>query len=206
MKKINILLLFLLLSVGTTFATTHIVVNSGNTFAPNALVITVGDVVTFNLAGNHNVVEVSLTTWTANGNTPLPGGFSLPFGGGSQTFNTPGMYYYVCSPHASMGMKGTIRVDNSTGINEYNTNDKIGLKIFPNPVSNILHIDYTLNDITTGNIKITDIAGKLIYSENLISIIGENSISINLSALKPGYYFIVFNQGKETYAEKIVKM
>ncbi len=203
MKKINLLTMILLLSI-SAFATTHIVTNSGTSFTPSALVIIAGDVVTFNIASNHNVVEVSLATWTANGNTPLLGGFSLPLGGGNLTFNTPGMYYYVCSPHASMGMKGTIRVDNSSDINEVNNNDKIGLKVFPNPVNNILHIDFTLNDITAENIKLTDISGKVVYSENLNSVIGENSISIDLSALKPGFYYMVLNRGKETYAEKII--
>jgi hypothetical protein len=115
------------------------------------------------------------------------------------------MYYYVCSPHASMGMKGTIRVDNSAGLNEINSNDKIGLKVFPNPVNNILHIDFTLNDITSGNIQLKDITGKIIYSENLNSVIGENSISIDLSALKPGYYFMILKRGKESFTEKIIK-
>lgn len=205
MKKINLFTMIFLLSI-SAFATTHIVTNSGTTFNPSNLVIATGDVVTFNITSNHDVVEVSLATWNANGNTPLPGGFSLPFGGGSLTFNTPGTYYYVCSPHASMGMKGTIRVDNSSDIKEPNNNDKIGLKVFPNPVNNILHIDYTLSDTKAGNVKLTDITGKVVYSENLNSLIGENSVTIDLSAFEPGFYYMVLNYGKELYDEKIVKI
>lgn len=50
-------------------------------------------------------------TWSVNGNTPLSGGFTRPFGGGLLTPSTGltvGTHYYVCSPHASSGMKGII--------------------------------------------------------------------------------------------------
>jgi plastocyanin len=205
MKKINILIIILLLSV-SAYATTHIVTSSGNTFSPTNIIIIAGDVVTFNIAANHNVVEVSQATWNANGNTPLGGGFSLPFGGGSLTFNTPGMYYYVCSPHASMGMKGTIRVDGSSAINEISGIDKNTLKVYPSPFINILNVDFSLTESIATIIQVLDITGKTVYTENINSNIGENKISIDLSALTPGFYFMVLNRGKESYAERIIKM
>ncbi|MCB2204575.1 T9SS type A sorting domain-containing protein [bacterium] len=99
---------------GSVLATTHTVVNSGFSFSPSSLTINVGDTVVFNLGSAHNVVEVSQATWNANGNTPLSGGFTLPFGGGTLIFSTAGTEYYVCSPHASSGMKGTINVVQTT--------------------------------------------------------------------------------------------
>jgi plastocyanin len=90
---------------------TEIVTNSGFTFVPADVTIDAGDSVQWQLAGIHEVVEVTQQTWNANGNTPKPGGFSTPFGGGTVKFDTPGTYFYVCSPHASLGMKGTITVN-----------------------------------------------------------------------------------------------
>ena len=87
----------------------HTVMNMGFSFSPSLLTINAGDTVRFNLDSNHNAVEVSQTTWNANGNTPN-GGFSVGFGGGDVVFNTPGTFYYVCQPHASGGMKGRIVV------------------------------------------------------------------------------------------------
>ena len=85
--------------------------NANFTFTPGLLTITKGDSVNFNLADSHNVVEVSLATWNANGNELLPG-FSLPFGGGvlhpSQL--SVGTHYYVCTLHSTIGMKGIIVV------------------------------------------------------------------------------------------------
>jgi plastocyanin len=110
MKKILPFVLSLLLTT-SVFATSHTVVAVGLTFSPANLTITQGDTVVFAIGGSHNVVEVSLATYNANGNTPLVGGFSLPFGGGNLIGLTAGTYYYVCSPHAAAGMKGTIIVN-----------------------------------------------------------------------------------------------
>ncbi len=89
---------------------THTVTNAGFTFSPADITINAGDSVQWQLAGIHDVVEVTQQTWSANGNTPKAGGFSTSFGGGTVKFDTPGTYFYVCEPHASIGMKGKITV------------------------------------------------------------------------------------------------
>ncbi|RPI23044.1 MAG: hypothetical protein EHM61_20725 [Acidobacteria bacterium] len=90
---------------------THTVNDVGFTFNPATVTITAGDSVQWQIASIHNVVEVTEATWNANGNTPKAGGFSTTFGGGTVQFNTPGTYWYVCSPHASAGMKGRVIVN-----------------------------------------------------------------------------------------------
>lgn len=106
---------FLFLSLTFSLqATTHTVTTPGLNFSPASLTISLGDTINFAIGTSHNVVEVDLTTWSSNGNTPLPGGFSLPFGGGLLILQSVGSYYYVCSPHASLGMKGMITVENTS--------------------------------------------------------------------------------------------
>lgn len=92
-------------------AQTHTVTNSGFTFDPADLTITAGDSVKWQIADIHDVIEVTEANWTANLNTKKDGGFETDFGGGTLKFDTPGTYFYVCSPHASMGMKGKITVN-----------------------------------------------------------------------------------------------
>ena len=104
----HIVLLFL--CVHYAGATIHTVTTPGFNFSPSTLNIALGDTVEFSIGTAHNVLEVSQATWNANGNTPLPGGFSLPFGGGTLMLQNSGTYYYVCEPHAGGGMKGTITV------------------------------------------------------------------------------------------------
>ena len=103
-------LVALLLGSESLAQTTHVVNNNGLAFAPSAITIEQGDTIDWQISSNHNVIEVDMSTWSNNMNTPLNGGFSLPFGGGKLAFETPGTFYYVCSPHASAAMKGTITV------------------------------------------------------------------------------------------------
>jgi hypothetical protein len=64
---------------------------------------------------------VSQATWNANGTTPLPGGFSVPFGGGMVLPSQLGIgtHYYVCQAHVSFGMKGKIIVTGSSVQKEF---------------------------------------------------------------------------------------
>ncbi|UKN01842.1 T9SS type A sorting domain-containing protein [Paracrocinitomix mangrovi] len=112
MLKFSFLSLILFISFYSN-ATIVTIINSGFTFSPDAVTITEGDTVQFTIGGAHFVVETNQTTWNANGNTPLGGGFTTPNGGGMvlPSFLTVGTHYYVCSPHASVGMKGTITVE-----------------------------------------------------------------------------------------------
>jgi plastocyanin len=103
-----LLLTFLITSAG--FGAVHTIANAGSTFSPNTISIFAGDTVVFTLATLHNAVEVAQSTWNANGTTALPGGFSVPFGGGTTVLNAIGTHYFVCSNHGAFGMKGIITV------------------------------------------------------------------------------------------------
>lgn len=114
MRLTYILIILLFSLISTAGAVTHTVTTPGFTFSPSTLSISLGDTIVFNIDPMHNVVEVSQSTWNANGNTPLPSGFSLPSGGGTLVLQSVGTYYYVCSPHAGGGMKGSITVSSTT--------------------------------------------------------------------------------------------
>jgi len=84
---------------------------SGMSFSPDEVTINAGDIIEFTTSGSHNAVEVSEADWEAGKKTAKEGGFSVGFGDTKTiTFDSPGTYYYVCQPHASMGMKGKIIV------------------------------------------------------------------------------------------------
>ena len=115
MKLILLSIVFALLTA-ISFSTTITVINSGYTFSPDTITISVGDTVYFDLASAHNATEVSQSTWNNNGNTALSGGFQTNYGGGLvlPAQLAAGTHYYVCQPHASMGMKGVIIVQGCT--------------------------------------------------------------------------------------------
>jgi type IX secretion system substrate protein/VCBS repeat protein len=66
--------------------------------------------------------------------------------------------------------------------------------IFPNPANDIVHI----SGISDFNCTISDISGKVLISSN--------EKSIDISALKPGIYFLRIHSDKNSYSKKIIKL
>jgi plastocyanin len=177
--------LMLVLSTTGAFCTTWIITNSGSTFSPSTITITVGDDVTFNLASIHNAVEVSQATWNANGSTKLTGGFETAFGGGQVLSSQLGVgtHYYVCANHVSSGMKGTIVLQNATGIEENRLSSDFS--IYPNP--SFISVTIKANENRIGSeFYIADLTGKKVASGKL-----DNEITtIDISHLTRGIYMI----------------
>ena len=59
-----------------------------------------------------------------NENTPN-GGFNFPSGEQTFVLDVPGTYFYVCTPHANMGMKGQFIVSINMDVQE-RPNEEIG--------------------------------------------------------------------------------
>jgi plastocyanin len=199
-NKILFPFILLLLWTGNIFAGQYVVTNIGTTFSPANITINPGDTVVFSLALIHNAVEVSQSTYNANGSTSN-GGFSLPLGGGSVVFATSGIFYYVCVPHASMGMKGTITVLGGAGINHVSATPS-SVKCYPNPFINGFNISLPA-DIYAGKIEIIDMAGRTLFERIILP--GIESEWIETTALKPGTYFLKMEAEGKFYSEKLVK-
>ena len=205
MKKLLLFTVFVLLT-GIANSAKVVIVNSGFTFSPAEVSIDLGDTVVFTLGDIHNAVEVSETTWNANGSTPLPG-FSVPFGGGTVTGLAAGIHYYVCTPHAEGGMKGKITVNASSGIQPDKAFDN-HFRLYPNPASNTL----ILESKTSGNdwdqaalstLEIVNILGENIYS--LESYDMNTTHKIDISAIPAGNYFIRIRNDKDIYTRIFIK-
>ncbi len=103
---------------GRAFPASITINTNGMMFSPDSIWVNIGDTVFFNTGGYHNAVQVDSTTWT-NQDTTSNGGFFFP---GNATANqyiiidtninhTNGIIYYVCQPHASMGMTGRLFIN-----------------------------------------------------------------------------------------------
>jgi plastocyanin len=191
MKSTVLFFILLLLFAGKiSLASSHKIVSAGFTFSPATLTINPGDEVQFELEGSHNAVQVSKATWDANGSTSN-GGFGVPFGGGKVVLTTPGTYYYVCSPHASMGMKGVITVSGVTGIQEKSNKKGDLLNVFPNPATDIFNLSFEVPATSMVAIDLLDITGRKVRS--LVSSkfpTGDYTLRFPLEGLIPGRYFI----------------
>ena len=83
------------------------------TFSPADITIDMGDTVTWTdlqAGGGHNVAQ----TDSATGMVHLMGGFRSGDQGDvdtwQYTFNTPGVFYYICEPHIAFDMRGSVTV------------------------------------------------------------------------------------------------
>ena len=202
MKRKYLLSVLLVAASMTAFSKVWKVGNSGNTFSPSAITIKAGDTVRFDIESNHNAVEVSKATWDANGSSILIGGFGTSFGGGDvyPAQLTVGTHYYVCTPHASMGMKGTIIVQSvSTGISDNYVLPEISL--FPNPSEGRFRV--TLNGTFIAgqsHVEVFNLAGKSVFRSEL-----ENAqTDLDLSDQAKGVYLLRLDLGSAIQTRKII--
>ena len=84
---------------------------SGFDFVPSDVTIDVGDTVTWtNLQPTHNVAESDSPASNMWNGTGFRSGNLGDVDTYQQTFATPGVLYFICEPHAGVGMKGSITV------------------------------------------------------------------------------------------------
>ncbi len=162
---------------------------SGFQFDPADLVINAGDTIHFNSGSSHPVLQVSQATWDANGTTPLEGGFSFPGGIGAIVLEEQGTYYYVCTNHVSLGMKGTIEVNALSDINSETTGSHL-YTVYPNPVTgDYFHIAFDEKVPSELTLKLYDVVGKEVYSQTLLP---ESSkvLNIPVSGMQQGIYLL----------------
>lgn len=79
-----------------------------------------------------------------------------------------------------------------------------GLSVYPNPANDYLKID--LNSTTQSNytVTITDINGKIMYTEKLAALLSNNKATINVNALSQGMYFIQFSNNETSAIQKFI--
>jgi plastocyanin len=201
MKKYIVLFLSLFMVVVLNAQQTFIINSSGFSFSPSTVTVNQGDIVRFNVGSAHPVVQVSQSTWNANGTTALPGGFSFPSGTGDYTAGAPGTYYYVCSDHIGLGMKGTIIVNGVNGINDSKLKNEI--KVFPNPSRDFIIFESSSNLIVQ-EIRILDITGKAVRILHEPEFSNEQ-VRINIENLSNGLYFILVKSDEGVVSGKLIK-
>lgn len=78
------------------------------------------------------------------------------------------------------------------------------IKVFPNPTSGQITIEFKNNYIETSNIQVYDLLGKLVSFRNTAQ--GDATIVLELNANLPGIYLLCLEQEGERYYQKIEKI
>ena len=103
------LLLILIWSVNGLHAqTAHLIRGFDFYYAPDTLFMVAGDSVAFETQGIHDMVQTDSASWAIN-QAITNGGFVTNIGVDTTfVIDTAGTYYFVCSPHGFVGMKGVL--------------------------------------------------------------------------------------------------
>jgi len=150
----------------------------------------------------HNYSKLSVSKY--NGSSwQIVGTNDFSLGGSPVDYNslkivssTPYIAYTAYSPIISNLRTYMMKFDISTGLNVY---DDTEVSMFPNPVINILHLDFK-NTTQHSVIEILDLTGKTILHQTL-----QSTNAINISEFASGVYIVkVINDGY-TSVKRFVK-
>lgn len=72
------------------------------------------------------------------------------------------------------------------------------VELYPNPSSNVINLDYTMNIPNIVTLEIHDVVGKKVFTETKVAHSGKNSREINIDNLLNGTYFIVLKSNDFT--------
>lgn len=80
------------------------------------------------------------------------------------------------------------------------------VNVYPNPTTDELNIDVTMDQESMTTLKIMDMSGRVVKQVQSITVIGQNSIKINIAELTAGLYTIqVINNDKLMYVNRVTK-
>jgi plastocyanin len=153
------------------------------------------------VSGSHTTtstnIPVGAATWDAMINVEFPSFEYIPA--------LSGVYNYVCTPHAGMGMDGSFTVLEPEGIADAGqVNDWV---IAPNPFRD----DLTVKQLpgvgaTINTIDVIDYSGRVVYHDESLFSEPATSICLPLEGLTDGAYILVITDRKNNiYRNKILK-
>lgn len=77
--------------------------------------------------------------------------------------------------------------------------------VYPNPATDAVNINLVLNNSENTVVNVLDVTGKVIQTINLGNVDGERNISVDLSEIPTGVYFIELNNSNGRTVKKFVK-
>ena len=75
----------------------------------------------------------------------------------------------------------------------------------PNPASNLVTVSFDTPKATTAQLNIHDVTGKVVYTQQLNTTAGNNSLNLDISHYASGIYFVSINTPNGTSTAKLLK-
>ena len=91
----------------------------------------------------------------------------------------------------------------ATGENDISSHHQdVSMKLYPNPATNTLHVEFEGLDDPQGTITVADITGVVVQHVET----SQRGVTIDVSHLTPGLYVVSFRNGKGVVVKKFVKL
>lgn len=105
-------------------------------------------------------------------------------------------WYYTTSTPAVRMYFGPL------GLNEVESN--IAMNVFPNPAVDNATVSFELNGEASVNVTVTDLAGKVVYTNNLGNVAGAQNVEINTASMANGVYMVNVEANGAVSTQKLV--
>jgi hypothetical protein len=105
-------------------------------------------------------------------------------------------YYTTSTPMVRMNF------DPIVGVNEVASNN--GLKVYPNPANASTTVAVEVANASEVVITIADLAGKVVYTNNLGTVKGTQKVNVNTEALNSGVYMVNVSVNGTVSTQKLV--
>ncbi len=79
------------------------------------------------------------------------------------------------------------------------------MQVYPIPTTGLLNLQFESNRVQSVSIRITDVSGKMLITQQLKTTAGFNNYTIDIGTLNPGLYTLSIVQSGKTHRQLIVK-
>lgn len=98
---------------------------------------------------------------------------------------------------------GTTKTISTTSV--MRNNGSFAVTLQPNPSTNIVQLSFNDTEAATATLLVHDAAGKLIHSQVVATIEGNNNVLLDTAAFASGIYFVTVRTNSNTASIKLVK-
>jgi len=144
----------------------------------------------------------------------LVGGFGVPYGTNTKNKNglTPGQTYRGqartwCDPNGGAynslswsplvtWTQPTSRIEGGSAL--------ANLDVYPNPSRDVFNVAFTSEDVQDLEVRVINVVGEVVYTEDLQQFVGEYTKSIDLGSYTQGVYFLEITTNNGVVNKKLI--
>ena len=78
------------------------------------------------------------------------------------------------------------------------------LDVYPNPSRDVFNVSFTSEDVQNLEVRIINVIGEVVYTENLIEFVGEYTKQVDLLTYTKGVYFLEITTDNGVINKKLI--